>query len=271
MKYKMLALDIDGTLVGKSSTVSEENNKALHEAIDCGITVTLCTGRAPRGAQNVLTQLGLDGYHTFFDGALVINPETAKVIYSQELEPRVLLRAISWSRANEMDIDLYSETKYFAARENWSTQVHRDFFNFAPVITEFDTLVGKEKIIKIGTTVRNQNEADKLNAFRQYFKGKLNFTSVRSPSYPEVDFINVVSPLVSKGNAILKLCEFMNFDCNQVMAIGDGLNDISLLSVAGLAIAMPHAPNEVKTVADYVTVDVEKSGVAEAIKRFLLF
>jgi 5-amino-6-(5-phospho-D-ribitylamino)uracil phosphatase len=270
MKYKMLALDIDGTLVGKSSVVSEENYCALHAAIDYGITVTLCTGRAPRGAQKVLTQLGLDGYHTFFDGALVINPETAKVVYSQEMEPGVLLEAISWSSKNNMDIDLYSETKYFAAHESWSAQVHRDFFNFAPEIIKFENLIGKENIIKIGTTVRNQDEAEKLHAFRLEFTNKLNFTSVRSPAYPGVDFINIVSPLVSKGNAISKLSSFLNFKRDQIMAIGDGLNDISLLSAAGLAVAMPHAPEELKIVADYVTTDVELSGVASAINRFLL-
>jgi hypothetical protein len=75
---------------------------------------------------------------------------------------------------------------------------------------------------------------------------------------------------VSKGRALEALASYLGISLAEVMAIGDGINDIPLLSVAGLAIAMGNAPDEVKAVADYITLDVDHSGVAAAIEKFLL-
>ncbi|GAH89131.1 unnamed protein product, partial [marine sediment metagenome] len=87
---------------------------------------------------------------------------------------------------------------------------------------------------------------------------------------PDVDFINVVDPEVSKGNALEALASYMGIPLTEVMVIGDGTNDISLFALAGLSVAMNNAPLEVKAVANYITLDVDHSGVAAAINRFLL-
>ena len=92
----------------------------------------------------------------------------------------------------------------------------------------------------------------------------------KTPAYPEVDFINVVAPGVSKGKALEALATFLGIPLSEVMAIGDGANDITLLSSAGLAIAMGNAPEELKAVADYVTLDGDHNGVAAAINKFLV-
>jgi len=269
MKYKLLVLDIDGTLVGKNTIVSAENKAALKRATARGVTVSLCTGRAPQGAAIVLNQLGLDGYHTCFDGALVINPESRGTIFSQVLDQKALKQAIEWSRTNNLDLDLYTATEYFAERETWSTTVHRQFFSVAPVIKRFEDINGKENIIKIGTVARSKDDSQKVTEFQNQFKGKFNFTRVRTPAYPEVDFINVVSTLVSKGRAVLELAAYLKIEQREIIAIGDGPNDISLLETAGFAIAMPHAPDELKAIADYITTDVEENGVAEATNKYL--
>ena len=269
MKYKLLVLDIDGTLVGKNTIVSEENKAALKRTAAIGLTITLCTGRAPQGAAIVLNQLGLDGYHTFFDGALVINPESRGTIFSQMLDEKALKQAIEWSRINNLELDLYTATEYFAERETWSTTVHRQFFSVAPVIKRFEDINGKENIIKIGTVARSKEESQKVTNFQNQFKGKFNFTRVRTPAYPGVEFINVVSPLVTKGRAVLALAAYLGIGQKEIIAIGDGTNDISLLEAAGFAVAMPHAPDELKAAADFITSDVEENGVAEALERYL--
>jgi hydroxymethylpyrimidine pyrophosphatase-like HAD family hydrolase len=92
----------------------------------------------------------------------------------------------------------------------------------------------------------------------------------RSPAYPGVDFINVVDPGVSKGKALAVLTAHLGISMTEVMAIGDSTNDISLFSEVGLAVAMDNAPDEVKAAAHYVTLDVDQSGLAAAVSRFLL-
>ena len=91
-----------------------------------------------------------------------------------------------------------------------------------------------------------------------------------TPAYPDVDFINVVSPKVSKGKALEELCAFYRVPLSQVVAIGDGANDLSLLKMAGLAVAMGNSVDELKSIADVITEDVDHNGVAEIIKRFLV-
>jgi len=80
----------------------------------------------------------------------------------------------------------------------------------------------------------------------------------------------VVAPEVSKGRALEALSLHLGISLSEVMAVGDGTNDITLLSRAGLAVAMDNAPDEVKAVADYITLDVDQNGLAAAIERFLL-
>ncbi|MBA7691497.1 Phosphatase YwpJ [subsurface metagenome] len=80
----------------------------------------------------------------------------------------------------------------------------------------------------------------------------------------------MLAPAVSKGKALEALASFLGIPLTEVMAVGDGTNDISLLSSAGLGIAMDDAPDELKAVADYVTLDVDHSGLAAAISKFLL-
>ena len=83
------------------------------------------------------------------------------------------------------------------------------------------------------------------------------------------DFINIINSGVSKGVALKKLASFLGISTEEIIAIGDGLNDISLLKTAGLAVAMGNAFPEVKRVADYITLDVDHSGVAAAVRKFL--
>ena len=110
----------------------------------------------------------------------------------------------------------------------------------------------------------------KAKSFRNRFDRSLRFSVARSPAYPGVEFINVLAPEVSKGKALTALASHLGVSLSEVMAIGDGTNDISLLSIAGLAVAMGNAPDEVKAVAHRVTEDVGRSGVAAAVKKFLL-
>ena len=104
-------------------------------------------------------------------------------------------------------------------------------------------------------------------------------SSVYTPNSPHasncincglIDFINIIDPEVSKGKALMALASFLGMKMGEVIAIGDGLNDISLLEAAGLAVAMGNAPAEVRQVADYITLDVDHSGVAAAIGRFVV-
>ena len=269
-RYRLLVVDIDGTIVGRDQQISTADREALAKVRDLGIGVSVSTGRVIRACSGVFDELSLDGYHVFFDGALVASPERGDEIYAEPLNPDVLKEAIEFARLEDIPLELYSATHYFAEQENWSTQAHRQFFGLEPNLVDFIELCERERIIKGGLVALSREEADKVNRFCEQFDGSLHFSWARTPAYPGVGFINVLAPGVSKGRALEALSSYLGIPLAEVMAIGDGINDIPLLSLAGLAVVMGNASDEVKAVADYVTLDVDHSGVAAAINKFLL-
>jgi hypothetical protein len=223
-----------------------------------------------QACSRIINQLSLDGYHIFSDGALVASPEKGEEVYVKPISGELVRQIIDFAHRNGISLDLYSATNFFAERETWATEIRRQFFNLQPTITDFSGLWQKERIIKGTLVVRSPEERAKADSFYLHFKSSLGFSWTKTPAYPEVDFINVIGLDVSKGKALEALAPYLGIALTEVIAIGDGTNDISLLSTAGLAVAMDNAPDELKAVADYVTLDVDHNGVAAAINKFLL-
>lgn len=268
--YKLLVVDIDGTLLDKNGAISAEDKDALARAGDLGIQVSLSTGRVPQACLKIIGQLSLDDYHIFFDGALVADPEKGEEVYVQPISEEYVRQVTEFAHRNEIDLDLYSATHFFAERETWVTDIRRQFFGLQPTIVDFTQLWHRERIIKGTLVVFSAEERAKADSFYLHFKSSLNFSWTKTPAYPGVDFINVLAPEVSKGRALEALASFLGIPLTEVIAIGDGVNDVSILSKAGLAVAMDNAVDELKAVADHVTLDVDHHGVAAAIERFLL-
>jgi Cof subfamily protein (haloacid dehalogenase superfamily) len=268
MKYKLLVIDIDGTLLGRERNISAENKEALDQARKSGVGVALSTGRALLACRSILDQLALDGHHIFFDGALVSG--VGEEVYAEPLDSEVVREAVEFAHQHKIDFELHSAAHYFAERENWSTDAHRHYFGIEPTIVDFKNLWQRERIIKGGLTSLNPEQLAKARQFYARFEDSLHFSLARSPAFPDVEFANVVALEVSKGKALEALVRHLGISLSEVMAVGDGTNDITLLSRAGLAVAMGNAPDEVKAVADHIAPDVDQSGLAAAIERFLL-
>jgi len=266
--YKMLMVDIDGTLVDGDGNISSEDREAVAKVRGLGIRVSLSTGRGIKASLSVIDQLALDGYHIFCDGALVSSPHDGREVFAQPLSQVVVTDMIDFAHRHDIDLELFSATLYFTERETWSTEAHRDFFGVEATLVNFNKL-REERIIKGGLVTTNPQESAKASEFCRHFKDRLHFSYARAPAYPDVDFINIIAPDVSKGKALEALASFLGLSLAEVMAVGDGTNDISLLTSAGLGVAMGNARDEVKAVADHVTLDVDHSGLAAAINKFL--
>jgi Cof subfamily protein (haloacid dehalogenase superfamily) len=268
MSYRLLVVDIDGTLLGSEGGISTEDKAALAAAKRAGIKVCLSTGRASHGCRWIIDELSLDGYHIFFDGALVSGP--GRELYVEPLGKGIVEEMVEFVREHNIYLELYSARDYFVEWENWATEIHRQYFKLEPMVVNFSQLGGDEKLIKGVLVTRSEDEVAKAQRFRNRFDRSLRFSVARTPAYPGVEFINVIAPEVSKGKALMALASHLGVSLSEVMAIGDGTNDISLFSIAGLAVAMANAPDEVKAVAHRVTEEVGRSGVAAAVKKFLL-
>ena len=265
-----MVIDIDGTLLIRADEISDENKAALAELKRRGIKVSLCSGRATGAARTVLDQLDLDGYHIFFDGALVTNPETHDNVYVKTIGPDLLKRAVDFTHENDIIFDIFTATGYFAERESWVTDIRRDYFKVNATIADFSRLPPGEIPIKGTLVVRSPEEKAGAQRFREHFDKELHLSLTKTPAYPDVDFINVIAPGASKRSALDALTRYLGISFDEVMAIGDGPNDIPILSAVGLGVAMGNASQDVKASARYTTEDVDHNGLAEAIRRFVL-
>lgn len=268
MKYKMVVIDIDGTLVDKHGNIAPEDKNAVTRLINLNVIVSLCTGRIISTTMPIIEELGLKDFDIFYDGALIYNTGTRATLYAKPLDAPIVRQAIDFSRQNDIYLELYSSEKFFSEQPNWSDEVHRKFFRVEPTKVNFDDIWNKERILKAEVVVHNDEEAVKARLFEDNFGDRLRYSIARSPAYPEIDFINIVNPQVSKGVALGKLMEHYGHLPAEVIAIGDGLNDIPLLEAAGMAVAMGNAFPEVKQVSDYITLNIEQHGVASAIDFF---
>ena len=171
MKYRLLVVDIDGTLVDKKGVISSEDEKALAKAAASGVKVSLSTGRVIKACRKIINNLSLDGYHIFFDGALVGDPHRNEEVYVQPIKKEVIEQAVEFSRAKDIYLELYSTEHFFAERENWSDDVHYKFFGVEPRIVDFNGIWQRERIIKAELVVRSPEEAAKARIFQGEFDG----------------------------------------------------------------------------------------------------
>ena len=271
--YKLLVIDADGTILNRDGNISAGNSEAIAQARGVGIKVSLSTGRTLQSGLKVIDQLLLDGYHIFFDGALVTDPKQNKEVYTRLISKTLVKEAVDFSHLHDINLELFSATHYFIERESWASDIRHKYFGILPTLRDFDDIWEQERIIKGTVAVSSAEERTKAENICQRFEGDLDnltFSWTSTPAYPNVDFVNIVSRGVSKGQALEALASYLAIPLSEVVAIGDERNDVSLLTVAGLAIAMDNAVAEVKAVADYITLDVDHDGVAAAIEKFLL-
>jgi len=264
----MAVIDVDGTLVNSEGNISEEDKLAVKRLQKSYVEVVLCTGRSAKSTLPVITGLGLKSFHIFCDGALIYNHTSAATAFSRPLEPATVREAVDFCRKNNLYLELYSTMKLFAEKPNSSDEINHSFFGVNPEFVNFDDILDKEPLLKAEMLIRNKEDAARVKLFKDNFGDTFNYSVAHSPAYPDVDFVNILHPQVSKGAAVKKIMTDYGYLPAEVIAIGDGLNDISMLEAVGASVAMGNAFDEVKKVANYITETVDNHGVASAINFF---
>ena len=181
------------------------------------------------------------------------------------------MKICSLARVYRMTLELFSKTHFFVERESPLAKVHSELMNLESTVTDFATLCQREPVI-MGCLVIPVTEEQKFKPVLTEFGNttRLKFSWTMNPARPDIHLVNIIKDDVSKGKALMALTSHLGLRLENVVAIGDGANDISLLETAGLAIAMQNAPPELKAVADYITGDIEHHGFAQAVRKFLL-
>lgn len=273
MKYKMLVLDMDGTLLTDDKKISDMNKQALRNASAMGVKVVISTGRIFTSAMVFGEMLGLSTPIIASNGAYV-RGKGDDVIYAKPMDEENIRRIVelghkygiyphvfTWNT-------IYSEKLiYFSVNySKWNKGLPEDRKVKIEIIKpeEWDRVISENKG-KLLKAVASDDDGDKITSMRQEVQ-KLDVEVVSS----SFNNFEVMSRGVSKGKAVEMLVKYYNIDRSQVICIGDSENDISMIEYAGLGIAMKNGMDKVKRAADFVTLSNNEDGIAYAVEKFIL-
>lgn len=264
MKYKLIAADIDGTLVNNKREVTPKTKAKIHEAIGKGVIFAISSGRPIQGVQLITRQLEADVPVITYNGAMVITGESRKVIYSCTMKREDALRVEKLGKERNTTIAIWAENQLFVNRADERAAKYSELSGTEPKVYE-DI---EELIAKGINKILWYDEVDRINEFQKELKDIINPTVNFHTSQPF--FLEFVDVNASKAIALEKLGEFYGIKKEEMIAIGDGFNDLSMIEYAGLGVAMENAPAEIKEAADFVTLSNENDGVAYVIEKFIL-
>lgn len=265
--YKLIAIDMDGTLLKEDKTISSETFKAIDKATDKGIKVVLATGRPLEGIKRYLKELNLmkdTDYALVFNGALVQNTSTGEILVKNTLKGSDYKYLYEISKELKVNIHAFSKEGCITPKLSKYTQVEGDI-NKIPIHIKPVEAVDKDEYIMKVMMIDEPEILDKaINSLPKELYEK--YTVVRSTPY----FLEFLNKHSNKGEGVKALANTLNIKREEVMCIGDAGNDLHMLEYAGLGVAMGNAYEEAKEVADYITKTNEEDGVAYAIRKFAL-
>lgn len=270
MRYRLLVVDVDGTLVGADSRVTPPVVQAVQAAARAGVRVAISTGRTPPACARYLATLALTGPQIFFDGGLVVDLAAPPPVLEYRVDATGASAALDFARAAGITAELYTRDGYYVAAVTPEVVAHAALQGCEPVVTDLAEVLAGGQVIKAELVLGTDADREAVRAFARTQADRLRFSWATAPGLPDLSFINVVDPGVNKGQAIRALAARLDLPLSAVVAVGDSTNDVPMFGVAGLAIAMGNAPAAVRQAAHVVTGSVEADGLAAAIDRYVL-
>lgn len=266
--YKLMALDMDGTLLTTDKKISARTEAAIKAAEAKGVKIVLASGRPLLGINRYLEELDLlkgEDYVLSFNGGLVQNTRTGEIVSKVSLKGSDLKYIYKISRELNINIHAFSAKDGLITPKNSQYTEHEAILNGIDMnIKDFNEIDDDDDIIKVmmidpqeildPAIEKLPNEIYKIyNVFKSapFF---LEFT------HKEVD----------KGLGLKKLGEYLGIKREEIIACGDAGNDISMVKYAGLGVAMENAIPEVKEVANFITTSNDEDGIAKVIEKFIL-
>ena len=270
MEKRMLFMDLDGTLLDDHEQITPGNRQALERALEWGHGVIITTGRPLKSALIQAQKLGLDkpGCYTIaYNGAVIYDWEKQAQIFGRTLDIPTVLDIFDYVNPQGMHLQTYDTWDVLvepkgddAIVRKYCNRILMDFRVIQDVHT--DLVEEPVKVLIIETEDREKILQLQAN-LEDRFAGKVD-TFFSNPTYLEV-----VPKGMNKGEAVKMLCRMLNVPIENAVSVGDAANDLSMIQAAGIGVAMANGTDEVKAVANYITIcDNNHDGIAEVVERF---
>lgn len=265
--YKLIALDMDGTLLDEEKKISPGNYAAIQQARENGVKIVLASGRPLIGFKRYLEELNLiseDDYAVAFNGALVQSTEGNEMISKTTLALEDYKYLYELSKKLEVNIHALTEDSVITPKDSKYTRVESEINKIPTEIIAVEDVHEDTTIVKVMFVDEPELIEEIMENIPEEVKDR--YTIVRSAPF----FLEFLDKSVNKGSGVASLAEKLNIKQEEVICIGDAGNDIHMIQYAGLGVAMGNAFPEVKRVANFITKTNEQDGVAHIINKFIL-
>lgn len=269
---KLIAIDMDGTLLNEKKHIDKAQKKAIHEAVEAGIKIVLCTGRPLYGILPFYEELGLseldsEGYVILNNGCSIHKTKDWKLIDQVNFTSDDIDYLYKFSEGYDINFTLVNDYYYFNIDRKPTDELITDAgFVFSDItnISLKEAKNGKHKIIKImflgNPNIMANFQKENENILKDKYSGVL--------SQPYV--YEILPKGNNKGTGLKKLAKKLGIKQEEIMAIGDGNNDIEMFEYANYSVAMENGTELAKKAAKYQTDNNENDGVAKAIRKYAL-
>lgn len=269
MSIKLLALDLDGTIFGDDLLISDRSRKAIRDAQLIGVIVTIATGRTFGSARQVAADLDIAAPLICYQGAMVRHSATEEMLYHKTVPLDDTHRVIEETYRLGLHLNVYVHDRLYVDH----TSRHALFYsriNMGMPINEVGDLhawlqaQGGAEPTKLVIVTDEEDTDHTLSSFTEMFAERLQVTK----SHPR--FTELTNSECSKGRALAFLANYCGIERDEVMAIGDGHNDLDMIAWAGCGVAMATSPQAVLDVARIVCSSLKDEGAADSIERYIL-
>ena len=290
--YKIIAIDLDGTLLNSFGEITPKTKDVLQRAIKNGVKVILASGRPVSAIENIATEIGSKEYLISGNGALVFDMRENEVVYDKFLTKEQVLEIVDICEENSIYCNVYTETEVIAKALNYNVLFyHKEnakkpegkrtsiniVSNLRRYIEDLDenenflkmTVCDPNRLIFNGIIrkLRNINSIDVLDVSHMSRKTIKDGTDDVQIEY---FYTEITNKNVNKWSAIEYLLEKEDIKPEEVMAIGDNVNDKEMIENAGLGVVMGNSSPQMKELADIVVSDNNSVGIVEAVEKFIL-
>ena len=277
---KLVASDLDGTIIDKNNKINEENFKAINKINSNGLDFVICTGKTYPIVKDICNEFNAN-YGIFGNGNQIIDLKTDKVIYTSFLSQHELNTSIEIAKANNLHIHIYTNNDIIADNlaymdlTNYKLYEENPSINFT-IVDDIQKYIINNKINVSQLIISSDNSledvksniAKKINVSMHLIKKRGIYKDFIIDK--EYEYLDISPKKTNKNTALNILGNYLNINRSEMMSVGDNLNDYDMIKNSGIGVAVANSYDDLKSVAKYVTKNnVENAGFAEAIYKFL--
>lgn len=279
-KYKLVALDIDGTTVNKHGVLTKETTDTIRKVVKMGIPVCLVTGRNVHNAKKISDKLKVKTPVVCADGSVIYDPISKKNVYERVFSKEQLKEILEITDRNNVYVEMCSDKHYYqyiktkelgkynygGSPNNVMGKLQRIVTNNVRYVKNIHKFVEKEK--KINQLIFAGATEDVQRAKAEFIAKNYDNLQYRDDLWDNVVFI--IQKNANKASGVKLLLKHYGYKMEEVIAMGDEMNDIDMITHAGLGIAVGNAHQRIKDAAKFVTLTNDENGVAYALNKFII-